>query len=223
MSDFRHRRAVVTANLHLVVAVVQVYLLVKRGANVLHGTSVLLLVAVVVVLVAYHQFLLEALGVLSVLSSLVWYDIWWTCIFELVSDLIKVCQERVIPGLPGRRRSHSFEWEAQRGLVNAPEVAVLRLVEISRRLCQVQLVQLVVNVGIIVLNAVTACGRHINVVFGHCVLSSDPLGQRTLTARPLGLNHILLNLGLCVLDLRAAAVVFSNILMVLHNFCEEAG
>ena len=48
---------------------------------------------VVVVLVTLHQFLLKALRVLSVLASLVGNDIWWTCIFELISDLVKMSQE----------------------------------------------------------------------------------------------------------------------------------
>lgn len=90
--------------------------LLLRGAA-LRGallTAVLLVRMVVdVVLVADHELARQSLRILSVVAALVWDDIWWACIFELISDLVEVRQERVIPGLPGRRRGHSFEWEAQ--------------------------------------------------------------------------------------------------------------
>lgn len=101
---------------------------------------------------------MEALRVLSVFSSLVGDDIWWTGIFKLVGVLIEMRQEGVVPGLPRRWRGHGLEWEAQRRLIDASQVAVLRLVQVPRRLCQVQLVQLVSNIGSIVLHAVAAGG-----------------------------------------------------------------
>lgn len=132
-----------------------------RGAVLALAALVLLLVGRVmlnVVLITEHQLPWQCPRILSVLSTLVWNNIRWTRIFELISDLVEVRQQRVVPGMPGRRRCHSLEWEAQRRLVDASEVAVLGLVEITGRLCQVQLVQLVSNVRMVVFDAVAACG-----------------------------------------------------------------
>lgn len=132
------------------------------GRVVVRRVDLLLVGLVDIILVADHQLPRERLRVLGIFASLIRNDIWWAGIFELLTDIIELSEQRAVARVSGRWRSHGLEWQAQRGLVHvAHVVALLGLVEVARWLRQVQLVHLEGNIRLFVCHAVAACRRHI--------------------------------------------------------------
>ena len=129
-----------------------------------------------------------------------------------------------------RWRCHRLEWEAQGGLINVSKAAVLCLVKISRRLCQVQLIQLVSDIAMVVLNTVAASWRQVNIVFADLILvlwlRFFAGWEWAVVSAYLGRHKFPRDARLGVLSLLSRAIFLGIVLVnvvVLHNFCEDLG